>query len=149
MSTPMETNTEQLREILQQVYDLPEAGSGGSAEPDLVIALTAPFNYGNFVGHTTVAIESGSLEAVAEAFIAGRSPVVKIKHFYVTHGFDTSFPIVEGAVYDCSVLFYAGDVVMFFMVPPYFGAHIVMNIDDPDFLEMYVNPYDTTTIQVI
>lgn len=37
MSTPMETNTEQLREILQQVYDLPEAGNGGGSEPDLAI----------------------------------------------------------------------------------------------------------------
>lgn len=38
MSTPIETNTEELREILQTVYNLPMAG-GGSAEPDLVIGL--------------------------------------------------------------------------------------------------------------
>lgn len=39
MSTPIETNTEELQEILQTVYNLPNAG-GGSSEPDLVITLT-------------------------------------------------------------------------------------------------------------
>ena len=38
MSTPIETNTEELQEILQTVYNLPNAG-GGSSEPDLVIGL--------------------------------------------------------------------------------------------------------------
>lgn len=38
MSTPIETNTEDLRVILQAVYDLKNAGSGSSA-PDLVIGF--------------------------------------------------------------------------------------------------------------
>lgn len=38
MSTPIETNTEELQEILQTVYNLPNAG-GGSSAPDLVIGL--------------------------------------------------------------------------------------------------------------
>ena len=38
MSTPIETNTEELQEILQTVYNLPNAG-GGSSEPDLVIGF--------------------------------------------------------------------------------------------------------------
>lgn len=38
MSTPIETNTAELQEILQTVYNLPMAG-GGSAEPDLVIGF--------------------------------------------------------------------------------------------------------------
>lgn len=38
MSTPIETNTEELQEILQTVYNLPNAG-GGSAELDLVIGF--------------------------------------------------------------------------------------------------------------
>lgn len=38
MSTPIETNTEELQEILQTVYSLPMAG-GGSSDPDLVIGL--------------------------------------------------------------------------------------------------------------
>ena len=36
--TPIETNTEELQEILQTVYNLPMAG-GGSSEPDLVITV--------------------------------------------------------------------------------------------------------------
>lgn len=45
MSTPIETNTEELQEILQTVYNLPMAG-GGSSEPDLVIV----FDDGNWDG---------------------------------------------------------------------------------------------------
>lgn len=41
MSTPIETNTEQLQEVLQQVYNLPLAG-GSSSTPDLVIKYEAP-----------------------------------------------------------------------------------------------------------
>lgn len=38
MATPLETNTEELQKILQQVYDLPNKNSEGSS-PDLVISL--------------------------------------------------------------------------------------------------------------
>ena len=38
----IETNTEELQEILQQVYDLPNRSSGGSSEPDLVINVRMP-----------------------------------------------------------------------------------------------------------
>ena len=38
MATPIETNTEELQEILNTVYNLPMAG-GGSSEPDLIIGL--------------------------------------------------------------------------------------------------------------
>ena len=41
MSTPIETNTEELQEILNTVYNLPMAG-GGSSEPDLVIQFDDP-----------------------------------------------------------------------------------------------------------
>lgn len=41
MSTPIETNTEELQEILNTVYNLPMAG-GGSAGPDLVIQFDDP-----------------------------------------------------------------------------------------------------------
>lgn len=37
MATPIETNTQELREVLEQVYNLPDRASGGSSEPDLVI----------------------------------------------------------------------------------------------------------------
>ena len=41
MSTPIETNTEELQDLVTRVYNLPNIGGrGGSSEPDLVITLT-------------------------------------------------------------------------------------------------------------
>ena len=54
MATPIESNTEELQEILQTVYNLPTAG-GGSPEPDLVIDLDAsndPYISNNIDGLT-------------------------------------------------------------------------------------------------
>lgn len=45
MATPIETNTEELQEILQTVYNLPMAG--GSSEPDLVIYGVPAASTGN------------------------------------------------------------------------------------------------------
>ena len=46
MSTPIETNTEELQEILQTVYNLPNRNSGGgSSEPDLIIIPTENFDF--------------------------------------------------------------------------------------------------------
>lgn len=50
MATPIETNTEELQEILQTVYNLPMAG-GGSSEPDLVITLDNSSNSTNIDNH--------------------------------------------------------------------------------------------------
>ena len=74
MATPIETNTEELQEILQTVYNLPMAG-GGSSEPDLVIGL----NVANTTSKTPtsssseyryhledVSIVSGSVATVVE-----------------------------------------------------------------------------------
>lgn len=47
MATPLETNTEELQKILQQVYDLPNANSSGT-EPDLVITPTENFSFNDF-----------------------------------------------------------------------------------------------------
>lgn len=55
MSTPIETNTTELQEILQTVYNLPIAG-GGSSEPDLVIGL----NIANTKVWTDESTEGGS-----------------------------------------------------------------------------------------
>ena len=73
MSTPIETNTEDLREILQAVYELKNSG-GGSSKPDLVIgayldatAENAP-SYASLC-YTTAeefSIVSGSVDAVVE-----------------------------------------------------------------------------------
>ena len=53
MSTPIETNTEELQEILQTVYNLPMAG-GGSSEPDLVIHFNKP-DFGSLNGYAELA----------------------------------------------------------------------------------------------
>ena len=52
MATPIETNTEELQEILQTVYNLPMAG-GGSAEPDLVITGIPETETGNYFAWTS------------------------------------------------------------------------------------------------
>lgn len=44
MSSPIKTNTEELQNILQQVYNLPDRSSG-SAEPDLVITPDENFSF--------------------------------------------------------------------------------------------------------
>lgn len=57
MSTPIESNTEGLQEILQTVYNLPMAG-GGSAEPDLVIGV-------NVSGQNVVSLAEMGIEDVS------------------------------------------------------------------------------------
>lgn len=93
MSTPIETNTEQLQEVLQQVYNLPSI-SGGSSEPDLVIGLNwtntktkadngYPFRSQNLSAND-VTIESGDLSAVVEKIKQGIPVRVSLKavNFY-------------------------------------------------------------------
>lgn len=124
---------------------------GGGEQADLVLSLTAPGSGSTAPTseNTSVAIESGSLEAIAEAMRAGRPPVVKCKRFYIVDGFDTSFPIVEGGVYDCDVLYYGGGIIMQFAIPCRYMVRIIMDIDDPDYLEVWFHPLAMTTIQVI
>lgn len=95
MSTPIETNTEELQEILQTVYNLPTAG-GGSSEPDLVIGLNvtdtkvfadgATNNARDLLDMTVddVSIISGSVSATAEKVKQGLPVRVLIRsvHFY-------------------------------------------------------------------
>lgn len=123
----------------------------GGEKVDLVLSLTAPGSSGTTPTseNTSVAIESGSLDAIAEAMRAGRPPVVKCKRFYITNGFDTSYPIVEGGVYDCDVLYYNGAIHMQFAIPRNYMVKIIMDIDDPDYLQVWFYPLVMTTIQVI
>ena len=126
------------------------ASLGGGEKADLVIALSCPNNLTTpSAENTTVTIESGSLDAVAEALREGRPPVVKCKRFYITNGFDTSFPIVEGGVYDCDVLYYAGNITFSFALPKDCMARIIMNIDDAEYLEVWFHPLVMSGFQVI
>lgn len=127
----------------------PGASLGGGEKADMVIALTMRLDYNEPTAeNTSVAIESGSLEAVAEALRDGRPPVVKCKRYYINYGFDTSFPDVEGGVYDCSVRYYGGTVFFSFFSFGY-SVRIVMDIDDPEYLQVWAHPLFMTTIQVI
>lgn len=126
------------------------ANLGGGEQADLVISLTAPAGVTTPTSeNTSVAIESGSLDAIAEAMRAGRPPVVKCKRFWIGNGFDTSYPVVEGGVYDCDVLYYGGDIHMKFAIPCLYMVKIIMNIDDPNYLDVWFYPLAMTTIQVI
>lgn len=128
----------------------PGASLGGGEKADMVIALTTPVNLdAPTADNTAVTIESGNLEAVVEALRAGRPPVVKCKRFYITNGFDTSAPIVEGGVYDCDVLYYNGGVNISFAVPRNLMMRIIMDIDDPEYLEVWAYPIAMTTLRVI
>ena len=123
----------------------------GGEKADLVLALDAPA--GNVAPptseNTSVAIESGSLEAIVEAMRAGRPPIVKCKRFSVGNGFDTSYPIVEGGVYDCDVLYYNGTIHIHFAIPRNYMVKIVMDIDDPDYLQVWVYALAMSAVQVI
>jgi hypothetical protein len=124
---------------------------GGGEQTDLVISLTAPD--GNHtpmtIDTTSVVIESGSLDAIVEALKAGRPPVVKCKRFFIYNGFDTSVPIADGGVYDCDVLYYNGSINIQFVLPYYAMVRIVMDIEDPDYLDVWYYPLMMTAIQVI
>lgn len=150
MSTPIETNTEELQQAVQRVYNLPNIGGSGNAQPDLVIGLSMPIRYiAPTSENTTVTIESGSLLAVAEAFRAGRCPVVKINHHWVTNSFDTSYPIVEIAEYNCTAVYYNGYIHLETMVTPIESLQISLNIDDADYLSVMRYPLSHTSIKVL
>ena len=76
MSTPIETNTEELNEILQTVYNLPNRSSGGSAEPDMTIRTTEGFDFASYpttydynCNHVTV--DQNEFMATYEKLMAG------------------------------------------------------------------------------
>ena len=83
MSTPMETNTEQLREILQQVYDLPEAGSGGS-EPDLVIGFDDT-NWEGLTGPDQFTFEQTAVVATYNKLLTGQTVNCVLNAVYWPH----------------------------------------------------------------
>lgn len=100
MSTPIETNTEQLQEVLQQVYNLPSR-SGGSTTPDLVIGLNANaetdsnyFVYEN-VSPEDFLILSGDLASVVEKVKQGIAPWVLLKEMQFYNGSSFSKGIAE------------------------------------------------------
>ena len=96
MSTPIETNTEELQGVLNRMYNLPNLGGSGSSAPDLVIGLnvadTKMWEDGTTNGAhdlrdmtpADVSIISGSISAVAEKVKQGLPVKVMMNeiHFY-------------------------------------------------------------------
>lgn len=73
MSTPIETNTEQLQEVLQQVYNLPNRSGGNTW--DCVITTVERPPLGNS-GDLDFSVVSGSLLSVWEKVNRGEKPNV-------------------------------------------------------------------------
>ena len=81
MSTPIETNTEELQDLVNRVYNLPNIGGSGIVQPDLVIGVNFRNTNANkymFSTNTSrrysvddISIESGSVAAVAEKLRQG------------------------------------------------------------------------------
>lgn len=95
MSTPIETNTEELQDIVNRVYKLPNIGGSGSSAADLVIGLNVANtrlptsqtkNNPHFNKFTVddISIESGSISTVAAKVQQGIPIKVLLKeiHFY-------------------------------------------------------------------
>jgi hypothetical protein len=117
----------------------------GGEKIDLVIKFESPAMYGiSSADNTTVTIESGSMDAVVDALASGRAPVVKVKHCYII---DKNVPIIEGGIYDCSVIHY-GEHIHFFFSLNSIRVRISMGIDS-DFLEVWFDVPVTSEVQII
>lgn len=107
MSTPIETNTEELQEILETVYNLPNVG-GGSSAPDLVIAMnaTSPSTV-DFPKLEWLSVESGSAADVITKVknLEETNIVLKVDYYYNTlHYVGTAKCISTTYAYDDSLL---------------------------------------------
>lgn len=101
MSTPIETNTEELQEILQTVYNLPNR-SGGSTTPDLVLSLNLEGKYllADNVIQDAFSIKSGSVQTTYTK-LKNREEVTVFVEYIFCYGNETYtgvfFPILVGA----------------------------------------------------
>jgi hypothetical protein len=87
MSTPIETNTEELQEVLQQVYNLPNR-SGGSTTPDLVI----PVDFKSFetIEETDIGeVDSSAVIATQNKLSNGEAVNVLIKGKFIIDSGDS------------------------------------------------------------
>lgn len=103
MSTPMETNTEQLREILQQVYDLPEAGMGGGSAPDLVITPGENFAFTTPIYDTTYNVAQISFNASEvissyEKLMAGKDVRAVLTGYITLNSYSPRFMTTQPAM---------------------------------------------------
>jgi hypothetical protein len=79
MSTPIETNTEELQEILQTVNNLPNFGGGGSSDV-FVVHLAVGENY-NFTANKTFEELAGAVESGKACFATCMGTVSPLVYF--------------------------------------------------------------------
>lgn len=110
MATPIETNTEELQEILQTVYNLPMAG-GGSSEPDLVItplenfAFTAPSVDPNN-NLTKISFNASEVVSTYEKLMAGKDVRAALTGYLQLNSYSPNFMTTHPAM---RVLAYGGN----------------------------------------
>lgn len=110
MSTPIETNTEELQEILQTVYNLPDAG-GGSSEPDLVITplenfeFTAPGVDPNY-NLTNISFNASEVVSTYEKLMAGKDVRAVFTGYLQLNSYSPKFMTTHPAM---RVLAYGGN----------------------------------------
>ena len=78
MSTPIETNTEELQGVLDRLYNLPNLGGSGKVSWDCVIEAS---DNKLTDGTTNFSVVSGSLRSVADKLDSGEKPNVILKCF--------------------------------------------------------------------
>lgn len=148
--TLVEEATETANVLIEEsgeIKKVPKTEVGGGGKADMVIKLSSPFITNNDTAeNTTVTIESGSLQAVVDVLRNGEVPVVKVHHFYTV---EESIPLIEGGVYNCSVVHYGEYITFSFAIPIELMMKISMSIDDPDYLEVWGYPLTMTAIQII
>ena len=95
MSSPIKTNTEELQNILQQVYNLPDRSSG-SAEPDLVITPTEDFNINSVANNsnyniTKIQFDQTAVISTYEKLAAGKDVRVTFTGLMYLNSFSPRF----------------------------------------------------------
>ena len=83
MSTPIETNTEELQGVLDRMYNLPNLGGSGKVSWDCVISVSGTNLDFDELEFTVV---SGSLRSVFDKLSRGEKPNVILRHFMTYDG---------------------------------------------------------------
>lgn len=117
----------------------PKTAVGGASgvEPDMVIAINAFFfNSPTDLTAEQFSIESGSLESVKDALVAGNTPVVKVKYyFYENDGYS-----VGASEHLCGVRKYSD--YMSFYYENMNGQHVIfMDLNDSSYISYEFTPW--------
>ena len=98
MSTPIETNTEELQEVLESLYGLNMAPvGGGSSEPDLVIAPADGFTAWTTSGAKNITFDPEQVIATCDKVLAGKEVNVALTGPYILTTTDPLYAITYTA----------------------------------------------------